>query len=89
MTKTACPETVQSEGYVSTAALFLLFSGSPKEEKSALRLPPAFRDLWQEFMDARKEKRDDGNQIVGGEARASQYFSKKNLGKFTAPIWLT
>ena len=58
MVKVACSDTTQSEGYISTAALFLLFSNSPKEEKSALRLPPAFRDLWQEFVEARREKRD-------------------------------
>lgn len=58
MTKIACPDTTQSEGYASTAALFLLFSNSPKEEKSALRLPPSFRDLWHEFVEARREVRD-------------------------------
>ncbi|KAK6005188.1 hypothetical protein QM012_007967 [Aureobasidium pullulans] len=62
MTKIACPETLQSEGYVSTVALFLLFSNSPKEEKSALRLPPTFRDLWQELVDARQEKRDNADR---------------------------
>ncbi|KAG9819231.1 hypothetical protein KCU77_g17102, partial [Aureobasidium melanogenum] len=62
MTKIACPETLQSEGYVSTVALFLLFSNSPKEEKSALRLPPAFRDLWQELVNARQEKRDNADR---------------------------
>ena len=58
MAKVACPDTTQSEGYVSTAALFVLFSNSPKEEKSALRLPPAFRDLWQEFVEFRRGQRD-------------------------------
>lgn len=58
MTKIAAPETVQSEGFISTAALFLLFSSSPKEEKTALRLPPAFRDLWQEFVESKREQRD-------------------------------
>lgn len=58
MTKIATPDVAQSEGYVSTAALFLLFSTSPKEEKAALRLPPAFRDLWQEFVNAKKERTD-------------------------------
>ncbi|KAG9525647.1 ATP-dependent RNA helicase A, partial [Aureobasidium melanogenum] len=62
MTKIACPESLQSEGYVSTVALFLLFSNSPKEEKSALRLPPAFRDLWQELVNARQEKRDNADR---------------------------
>lgn len=58
MTKIATPETAQSEGYISTAALFLLFSTSPKEEKAALRLPPTFRDLWQEFVELKREQRD-------------------------------
>ncbi|KAG9902170.1 ATP-dependent RNA helicase A, partial [Aureobasidium melanogenum] len=62
MANIACPETLQSEGYVSTVALFLLFSNSPKEEKSALRLPPTFRDLWQELVDARQEKRDNADR---------------------------
>lgn len=62
MVKTACPETTQSEAYVSTVALFLLFSNSPKEEKSALRLPPTFRDLWQELFDARQEQRDNADR---------------------------
>ncbi|KAH0292496.1 ATP-dependent RNA helicase A, partial [Aureobasidium sp. EXF-3399] len=62
MARIACPETLQSEGYVSTVALFLLFSNSPKEEKSALRLPPTFRDLWTELVDARQEKRDTADR---------------------------
>ena len=58
MCHVAAPEVIQSEGYVATAALFLLFASSPKEEKSALRLPPAFRDLWHEFLTARKDRND-------------------------------
>lgn len=49
MTGVAAPEIVQSEAYIATAALFLIFSGSPKEEKAHLRLPPAYRNLWDEF----------------------------------------
>lgn len=64
MEKIACPDTTQSEGYISTAALFLLFSNSPKEEKSALRLPPAFRDLWQEFVESRREVRDAADREI-------------------------
>lgn len=58
MIKVAASETAQSEGYVSTAALFLLFSGSPKEEKASLRLPVSFRELWQEFVEVRKNRLD-------------------------------
>lgn len=49
MSGVAAPETAQSEAYIATAALFLVFSGSPKEEKAHLRLPPAYRNLWDEF----------------------------------------
>lgn len=58
MAQTSCPEVSQSESYVSTVALFLIFSNSLKEEKLALRLPPAFRDLYQELVESRREKRD-------------------------------
>ncbi|GAB7344449.1 hypothetical protein MBLNU457_2291t1 [Dothideomycetes sp. NU457] len=56
MQTVAASEVAQSEGYVATAALFQLFSASPKEEKTALRLPPAYRDLWQEFITAKKDQ---------------------------------
>lgn len=62
MMTVAAPDLAQSEAFVATAALFLLFSGSPKEEKSALRLPPAFRDLWQEFTTAKKEATDTADR---------------------------
>ncbi|KAF2173885.1 hypothetical protein M409DRAFT_62112 [Zasmidium cellare ATCC 36951] len=47
-TTMATPDVAQSEAFVATVALFLIFSGSPKEEKAHLRLPPTFRDLWDE-----------------------------------------
>lgn len=55
MTHLAAPEIAQSEAYAATAALFLIFSGSPKEEKAHLRLPPSFRYLWDEFATAKRE----------------------------------
>ena len=64
MISVAAPETLQSEGYASTVALFLLFSTSPKEEKVALRLPPAFRDLWQELCQARQKYTDTNDRQV-------------------------
>ena len=54
----ATPDTAQSEAYVATAALFLIFSGSPKEEKAHMRLPPAYRDLWLEFSQRKRESID-------------------------------
>ena len=55
MISISSPEAVQSEAYVSTIALFLVFANSPKEEKAHLRLPPVWRDLWAELVEARKE----------------------------------
>ncbi|OQN96057.1 hypothetical protein B0A48_17857 [Cryoendolithus antarcticus] len=58
MMKEATPDTAQSEAYVATAALFLVFSGSSKEEKAHLRLPPALRDLWDEFAQQKRDVAD-------------------------------
>ena len=54
MTTVSTPDAVQSEAFISTVALFLIFSSSPKEEKAYLRLPSTWKDLWGEFSDARK-----------------------------------
>ena len=48
----------QSEAYVATVALFLIFAASTKEEKVYLRLPAIWRDLWSEFVVANKEQSD-------------------------------
>lgn len=50
------PSALQSEAYAATAALFVVFSSVPKEEKVYLRLPPAWRNLWSELSEARKEQ---------------------------------
>ncbi|KAL8852735.1 MAG: hypothetical protein Q9221_002365 [Calogaya cf. arnoldii] len=42
----AVPDAAQSEAYVSTTALFLIFSTVPKEEKAYLRLPQVWKDFW-------------------------------------------
>ncbi|KAI9811170.1 MAG: hypothetical protein M1827_005621 [Pycnora praestabilis] len=58
MTSISTPDAAQSEAYVSTAALFLIFASSPKEEKVYLRLPATWRDLWREFAVTRQEQMD-------------------------------
>ena len=50
------PDVIQSEAFVSTVALFLIFSGSPKEEKTHLRLPAVWKDLWDELSETRKQQ---------------------------------
>ncbi|KAF2001391.1 hypothetical protein P154DRAFT_553670 [Amniculicola lignicola CBS 123094] len=54
----------QSENFVSTAALFSLFSGSSREEKTHLRLPANWRDLYREFLEFRKERVDSEDRTT-------------------------
>ena len=54
MKTTSTPDTAQSEAYVSTIALFQIFSMSAKEDKVYLRLSPAWRDLWFVLSEQRK-----------------------------------
>ena len=42
------PDTAQAEAYLSTMAIFLIFYTSQKE-KIHLRLPPVWRDVWEEL----------------------------------------
>jgi ATP-dependent RNA helicase DHX29 len=48
----------QSEGFISTVALFSLFVSSPKEEKLYLRLPTNWRELYREYLEQRKTRID-------------------------------
>jgi len=67
MTSISTPDAQQSESYVATAALFLIFSSSIREEKVFLRLPAVWRELWTEFAMIKKEQLDsaDRNSIRG------------------------
>ncbi|RDA90510.1 hypothetical protein CP533_0837 [Ophiocordyceps camponoti-saundersi (nom. inval.)] len=56
MLSVATPDAKQSEAYVATAALFHVFSSNSREEKVALRLPPVWRDLWNEMNDAKRDR---------------------------------
>jgi ATP-dependent RNA helicase DHX29 len=62
MLSISTPDTTQSEAYVATAALFLIFSSSAKEEKVFLRLPPTWRELWNEFQEVKKELSDTADR---------------------------
>lgn len=57
MTKISTPNSRQSEAYIATAALYLLFKS--KLEKVHLRLPSPWRDLWTEFISFEKELDDE------------------------------
>lgn len=65
MTSISTPDAKQSEAYIATTALFLVFGSSAKEDKVFLRLPATWRELWTEFANAKKEKveREDREAI--------------------------
>ena len=70
MDAVSCTNVMQSEAYVSTVALFTVFASSPKEEKAHLRLPPVWRDLWEEFKGLRKQQSDERDMKTLRKIRA-------------------
>ncbi|KAF4548931.1 Helicase conserved C-terminal domain-containing protein 2 [Elsinoe fawcettii] len=69
MTDVAAAGVDQSEGYACTAALCAISSGNTKEEKASMRLPPSFRDLYQEFLQAKQEVNDVKDRNLVKELR--------------------
>ncbi|APA12621.1 hypothetical protein sscle_09g073910 [Sclerotinia sclerotiorum 1980 UF-70] len=59
MVSVSTPDSRQSEAYIATTALFLIFGSSAREDKVSLRLPAVWRDLWTEFAEIKKEKSDE------------------------------
>ncbi|KAF2724325.1 P-loop containing nucleoside triphosphate hydrolase protein [Polychaeton citri CBS 116435] len=74
----AAPDVSQSEAYAATAALFVLFAGSPKEEKAHLRLPPTYRNLWDEFGRLKRDHSDAADREVVKEVRSLLEDTKKS-----------
>ena len=64
MKTVSTPDVLQSESYISTVALYLIFGHSPKEEKAYLRLPPQWRDLWKEMSHFEKKQNDAADRGV-------------------------
>ena len=61
MVSVSTPIALQSESFISTVALFGIFSSSltGKEQKAYLRLPSAWRELWFELSEIQKAKVDE------------------------------
>lgn len=70
MTDIAAPDEKQSEAFIATTALFLIFGSSGKEEKVSLRLPSQFRDLWGEYSEIKKNDADARDRAAIKELRA-------------------
>ncbi|KAH6613601.1 P-loop containing nucleoside triphosphate hydrolase protein [Chaetomium sp. MPI-SDFR-AT-0129] len=64
MISVATPDAKQSEAFIATTALFCIFGSSGKEEKVALRLPAAWKDLWNEYAEAKKSKADGEDREI-------------------------
>lgn len=65
----AAPDAKQSEAFIATTALFFIFGSSGKEEKVGLRLPAAWKDLWSEYAEAKKNKADSLDRAVVKQLR--------------------
>ncbi|KAI1811389.1 helicase associated domain-containing protein [Poronia punctata] len=68
MITVSTPDPKQSEAYIATAAMFAVF-GSTKEEKIFLRLPAAWRELWSEFAENKKNQTDAADRANIKELR--------------------
>ena len=68
MISVACPDTIQSEAFISTVALFLVFASTP-EQKVYMRLPSVWRTLWDEFARLSREHNDAKDRDVLRELR--------------------
>jgi ATP-dependent RNA helicase DHX29 len=62
MISVSAPDPKQSEAYIATTALFLIFGSSAREDKVFLRLPATWRELWTEFAESKKEKTDEADR---------------------------
>lgn len=69
MVSIATPDSKQSEAYVATLALFVIF-GSTKEEKVFMRLPAVWRELWSELAEERKNQADATDRIAIKDLRS-------------------
>ena len=63
MVSLSCPTEAQSEAYISTVAMFLIFASS-KEEKVHLRLPSIWRDVWKELSQSKKDEDEAADRQV-------------------------
>lgn len=85
MDSIATPTGLQAEGYVSTLALFLISASNSKESKSYLRLPAAWRELWTEFVETKKQQEDEADRET---IRSLKKLVQENVGKFEDDVVL-
>lgn len=96
MDDVGCPDITQAEQYISTVALHALTfpvldgfaqggSATGSTQTSFRRLPPAFRDLWDELEAKRKELDEATNRAAWGKLRA---ITRAKLELQPKVLWL-
>ena len=85
MKSEAASDAIQSEAYISTVALFLVFSTVPKEEKASLRLPPVWRDFWAELATLKKNMEEEIDRGTLRELRNLIYENPEHLAVALQP----
>lgn len=78
MNAIATPDAQQSEACVATAALFCLFGNSLTESKSFLKLPPNWRELYQEFETYHRQQVDAADRATVKSFRELIKEQRKN-----------
>ena len=86
MASISTPTVLQSEAYISTVALFLLFAHLPKESKAHMRLPGVWRDLWTELSEVKKEHESEADKEA---FKGIQKLLQENAHKFEDDVVLT
>ncbi|KAI1136284.1 P-loop containing nucleoside triphosphate hydrolase protein [Hypoxylon sp. FL0543] len=69
MSSVATPDSRQSEAYIATLALFVIF-GSTKEEKVFPGLPSVWREFWSELAEEKKNQADAADRAAIKDLRA-------------------
>jgi ATP-dependent RNA helicase DHX29 len=85
MTSISTPTALQAESYISTVALFLLFSQSSKENKAYMKLPATWRDLWSEFVEIRKAREDEVDKKL---LMKIQKYVRGNMSRFADDVFV-
>ena len=84
MTSISTATSTQSQAFISTIALFLVFHSIAKEEKIYLRLPSTWRDLWTELSNMTKKRNDALDRETLRELRSFIGQNEQSVKNITA-----
>jgi len=81
MKSVAAVTKMQSDGYISCLALFLMSTLGSKEQKATSRLPTVWRDLLKELSDARQDLANEEHKTTLRELQATIKKTKDDLAR--------